>query len=46
MTVVKHGIYYVCRLDPGGWRCGRCLRGFIGPVQTECAVCLAKVIRK
>ena len=42
--VKRDRMFYSCRLDPTGWRCGRCLRGLVRAKKyARCAVCRAVV---
>ncbi len=45
-VVVYRGLaYYDCRMNSQGWRCGKCLRGFVTPEKNDtCRVCGAVVV--
>ena len=39
---VRGGCLYICRAEPHGWRCGRCMRGILRPLpkrRDRCRVC-------
>jgi hypothetical protein len=41
-TVAHDGVLYLCRPEPRGARCGKCLRGWIvldGRLRAKCRVC-------
>ena len=39
--------YWLCRPEPQGWRCGRCLRGNVGigaHLLKQCRVCKRQIV--